>query len=179
MVMFRRRPGAPAPDPDVFASPGPGRAVSDAEQIVRDARMVQLAEQHGRMDAALKAAGGQYDGAYRRLTAAHRGGDPGKIVSAHTALETALEAWRRAEIVCGHAHQAFLEEMELLGRAAAFSVLAREQEGGGAPVGGGHRDTSPLPARPAPAARAAGGRRRVRGILGRFLAPRVANRACR
>jgi hypothetical protein len=175
--MFRRRPGAPDPDPTM--PPESGRAVSDAEQIVRDARMAQLAEQRGRMDAALRAAGGQYDGACRRLTAAQRGGDPKKIASAHTALEAALEARRRTEIVSGHAHQAFLEEMELLGRAIAFGALARELECGGALSGGGHRDTSPLPARPAPASQAAGGRRRVRGMLGRLLAPRGADRACR
>jgi len=172
--MFRRRPDTPGPDAAPDAPYEPDHAVCDAEQIVRDAWAAELAEQHGRMEAALQAVSGQCDGAYRRLAAAQRGGDPKKIAAAHAALETALEALRRNEIVCERTHQAFLEEMEVLGRATAVSALARELEGG-VLTGGGQPDSPPLPTRPAPASAPAHGGRRVRGLLGRLPALWAAN----
>jgi hypothetical protein len=177
--MFRRRPGATAPTlllPSV-APNEPGHAVADAEQIVRDAWTAHLSEQHNRAEAALQAANAQCDAAYKRLAAAQRGRDPKKIALAHTALETALVAQRRSEMVCERTHEAFLAELDLLGRACAVRALARQLEGGDLPAGDGHVDTSSLPLRLALSG--LGAARRFRRWLGRLSAPRAANRLSR
>ena len=191
--MFRRRAGGSGPDssqyptrspseplpqsPAPVAQSEPGHTVSDAEQVVRDAWTAELSTQHNRMDAALKVASEQCDDAYKRLALVQRGGDPKKIAAAHIVLEAALVNLRRSELVCERTHQAFLAEMDLLGRASAVHGMARELERGGLSAAASHPEAAPLPNRPAPAP--SGFRQRARRRLGRLLGSAKANRPSR
>jgi hypothetical protein len=121
--MSRKQPGERAEDGATPSSGAIDPGVLEAENIVCRAWEQQLLERRDHMESALEAAFVCCDTAYQHLAAAQRAGNPKTIISAHAALEKALELARKSSIACNQVRQASLAELAwLAGRIDAYTV---------------------------------------------------------
>lgn len=95
------------------------QAVHAAEAIVGRAWVEQLLRYHDRMRIALDAAGETCQAAVDRLCAEQRGGDPGRISTAHAVLEHAIAAHHAIEAASRQAHEALQAALDALAASTA------------------------------------------------------------